>query len=209
MITWIARILTWIWIDLEVSGIDKFPKHGPVIIVVNHLGDADVVIWLSIMPTMVELFGKVELYDLPVLGKLMDAYGVIWVHRGQPDRKAIRAVTKALEEGRIVLLAPEGRESLTGSLEHGTGGAAYIALKANVALVPMTITSTENAGLFGNMRHLQRTKVSLTIGPAFRLGKGPVLRDTIRQGTETIMRKLAMQLPSRYRGFYSFEPAEK
>jgi len=208
-ITWIARILTWIWTDTQVSGLENLPERGPAIIVANHLGDADLVVGLSVTPTIVEIFAKSELYDLPMLGKLMDAYGVIWIHRGQPDRKAIRAALQALKIGRMVAVAPEGRESLTGSLEQGTGGAAYLAVKADVPIVPVTMTGTENKQLFGNMKRLRRTKVSLTIGPPFRLRKVSDSREAIHQGTETIMRMLARQLPPKYRGVYYFENIEK
>ena len=72
---------------------------------------------------------KIELYEIPLLGKVLDLYGVIWVRRGQPDRRALRAVMEAMDDKRMVAIAPEGRESLTGALEEGTGGAAYLALR--------------------------------------------------------------------------------
>ena len=59
----------------------------------------------------------------------MDWYGTIWVHRGRPDRRALRAALNGLAEGRMLAIAPEGRESISGELEQGTDGAAYIALR--------------------------------------------------------------------------------
>src|SRR4030067_146028 len=114
-------------------------------VVSNHLGDADLIVGMAYSPYEVEILSKAELYDYPILGKLMDAYGVIWVHRGQPDRRALRAALEALRQGRVVGIAPEGRESLTGSLEEGTGGAAYLALKADGPILPVTFTGTQKA----------------------------------------------------------------
>jgi 1-acyl-sn-glycerol-3-phosphate acyltransferase len=198
----LARILVLALTRCKVKGLTNFPRQGPALIVVNHLGDADAVLGLAFFPTPVDALAKMELYDFPLLGGIMQAYGVIWIHRGQPDRRAIQAVRHALAEGRLVGIAPEGRESVTGGLEEGTGGAAYIALKANVPLVPVTFTGTENNRIYPNLKLLRRTEVSITIGPIFQLERLPDRREAIRLGTQKIMLKLAEQLPHEYRGIY-------
>ena len=197
-----ARLLLSLFTKMEVRGLSNLPDRGPGLIVANHLGDADFIVGLAYSPGIVETFAKSELYDFPILGKLLDAYGVIWVHRGRPDRRALRAALRAFEEERIVGIAPEGRESLSGGLEEGTGGAAYLALKGDVPVIPVTFTGTENKRVYGNMKRFRRTYLSLTIGPAFRLSQSPILREGISEGTETIMRTLARQLPPEYRGVY-------
>ena len=141
---YLARLLAWIFTKVEIQGLENFPSQGPAIIVANHLGDADFVLGIAFTPRPPEVLAKAELYNFPVLGKLMELYGVIWVHRGQPDRRALRASLQGLAEGRLISLAPEGRESLTGGLEEGTNGAAYLALKANAPILPVTFTNTEN-----------------------------------------------------------------
>jgi 1-acyl-sn-glycerol-3-phosphate acyltransferase len=201
----LARILVVALTRCKVNGLQNFPRQGPALIVVNHLGDADVMLGLAFFPTSVEALAKMELYEFPLLGGIMHAYGVIWVHRGQPDRRAIQAVRQGLVQGRLVGIAPEGRESVTGGLEEGTGGAAYLALKANVPLVPVTFTGTENNRFYPNLKRLRRTEVSLTIGPTFRLEKLPDRRESIRLGTLSIMERLAVQLPPEYQGVYQVE----
>jgi 1-acyl-sn-glycerol-3-phosphate acyltransferase len=63
-----------------------FPARVPALLVVNHLGDADGPLLVSALPASPDALGKIELYDFPVLGKLLDWYGMIWLHRGKPDR---------------------------------------------------------------------------------------------------------------------------
>jgi 1-acyl-sn-glycerol-3-phosphate acyltransferase len=172
------------------------------LVVSNHLGDADFVVGTALPPVVTETLAKAELYDYPVLGKVLDAYGVIWVHRGQPDRKALRAALDGLRQGKLVSIAPEGRESVTGALEEGTQGAAYLALKAGVPLLPVTFTGTENARIYGNLKRLRRTDVTMTVGPLFRLDDLPDHKQAIEQGTQKIMYVLAAQLPPEYRGMY-------
>jgi 1-acyl-sn-glycerol-3-phosphate acyltransferase len=167
----LVRFLVFCFTRTEVSGLEKFPEYGPALVVMNHLGDADPLIMLAFLPVFPEALAKIELYNLPVLGALFHAYGVIWVHRGQPDRKALRAALEGLQAGKFVGVAPEGRESPLGALEEGTEGAAFLAMKADVPLVPVTVTGTQNARLYGNMKRLRRTPVTLRVGKAFVLPK--------------------------------------
>lgn len=160
------------------------------------------VVGLAFAPKPVEFISKAEMYDYPVVGKLMDAYGVIWVHRGQPDRRALRAALQGLSQGRMVTIAPEGRESLSGALEEGTRGAAYLALKAGVPVIPVTVTGTENRQVYGNIKRFKRTEITLTVGRPFRLEQAPDQKQALQLGTLKIMRKLAEQLPEKYRGYY-------
>jgi 1-acyl-sn-glycerol-3-phosphate acyltransferase len=194
--------------QVDVQGLENIPDAGPALMVSNHLGDADMILGFAYSPVNVDPISKIELYNFPVLGQIMDAYGVIWVHRGQADIKALKVILQTLSERRFVAIAPEGRESLTGSLEEGTGGAAYIALKAEVPLIPVTFTGTENNRVFTNMKSLKRTRATITIGIPFRLQRLPDRRESIRKGTGTIMRKLASQLPPHYRGVYQTEEAD-
>jgi 1-acyl-sn-glycerol-3-phosphate acyltransferase len=200
----IVHLFVWFSLDYEVSGLSNIPRHGPAIIVSNHLGDIDVLLGWAYSPRSdIEVIIKSEIRAIPVLGQLLDAYGVIWVHRGQPDRRAIRAAIQGLAEGRMIGIAPEGRESLIGGLEEGTHGASYLALKADVPLLPTTFTGTENAIFYNNLKKLRRTKVTMTVGPTFRLQAGPDQRTSMEAGTQRIMLTLADQLPPEYRGVYT------
>lgn len=204
-VRWVSNLIVFIWARVELSGLENIPPRGPALLVSNHLGDADVIVGFVYAPLNVETIIKIEIYDIPILGWLMHAYGVIWVHRGQPDRRAIRVVLEALKEGRIVGIAPEGRESLSGSLEEGTNGAAYLALKADAPIIPVTFTGSENKRVFQNMKQMRRTSITVQIGRPFRLDRSDDLRQSVKNGTEKIMRTLARQLPPEYRGVYEFE----
>ena len=196
------RLLVWLFTDLEVTGLENTRSLGATLLVSNHLGDADLVVGVAISEHFLEIVSKAELRALPVVGWLMEAYGVIWVHRGQPDRRALKVVMQSLAAGRPVVLAPEGRESLTGGLEEGTHGASFLALKTGVPVLPVTITGTENWRLYGNMRRLRRTPVQVTIGKPFYLRPSGDRHADLALGTQTIMQTLARQLPPEYRGVY-------
>lgn len=206
---WVMRILVWLFTRTEVYGVENIPKRGPALIVGNHLGDADLIVGLAVVTISVEIIIKSEIYHMPILGKLLDAYGVIWIHRGQPDRRAIRAAFQGFEEGRAISIAPEGRESLTGVLEEGTGGAAYLAYKAKVPILPSAFVGTENVQIFGNLKRLRRSKVTVRIGELFWLEEYPDRKQAINQGTGQIMQAIADLLPPEYRGVYSSTESEE
>ena len=203
-----CRILLFLFTNLKISGLENYPSKGPALVVINHVGDADGVLGVAYWPIFTDAFAKVELYDLPILGKIIDWIGVIWVHRGQPDRRAITCALEGFRKGRIISIAPEGRESVTVGLEEGTDGAAFLAWKGNVPIVPVAITGTNNDRLYHNMKHLKRTAVTMTFGKPFYL---PEIRDrklAMQEGTRLIMENLARLLPEELRGKYSYVSSE-
>lgn len=194
----IVRLLT----RVRISGQENTPTNGPILIVSNHLGDADLVLGLAFSAHPVDVVSKADFYDFPLLGWLMEMYGVIWVHRGRPDRRALHAVLDGLAEGRMIAIAPEGRESVTGALEEGTPGAAYLALKSGAPILPVTFTGTENRNVYPTLKRLRRAEISLTVGKPFYLDQSGNWRQAVDRGTQQIMLTLAKQLPPNYRGVY-------
>ena len=103
---WVAaQVLVKARTRLTVSGLENFPKRGPGLIVFNHLGDADAILLAASIPTTIDGMGKIELIDDWRASSILRAYGIIWVHRGRPDRRALRAALDGLAEGRMILLS--------------------------------------------------------------------------------------------------------
>lgn len=200
----LTKLLTSLLLRVQVSGLENFPRRGPAIIVFNHLGDADAILLLATLPfeSPVEGIGKIELNEHWLVGPFFRAYGIIWVHRGQPDRRAIRAALDALAEGRMVSIAPEGRQSVIGGLEDGSGGAAFLALKSGAPIVPVAMTGTENPSVYGHLQRWQRAPVTLTVGKPFFIREQADRRKIVQEGTLQIMETLARLLPESYRGNY-------
>ncbi len=200
----LCRVLVFCFTRMSVSGLEHFPPQGPGLVVINHLGDPDIILVWAALPGFPETLGKIELREIPALRVVTNMLGVIWVRRGQPDRHAISIALEAFRQGRFMVIAPEGRESVSGALEEGTEGAAFLALRSNVPIIPVTITGTEFRQLENNLGKLRRTRVKIMVGTPFHLSKNTRHRESLRDGTRTIMETLARQLPPEYRGVYSY-----
>lgn len=206
------KLIAKICLNVSSEGLDNFPQSGPLLVVINHLGDADTPAIISSFPVPPDALGKIELFNLPILGKLMDWYGVIWLHRGRADTRALRAALDGLAENRIIIIAPEGRYSVTGALEVGAGGAAFLAYKSGAMILPIAVTGTENENVYGHIKKLRRAQVHVKVGKMFKLAdqtssaamSGSKNRQAaVDLGTHQIMQALADLLPEKYQGEYS------
>lgn len=205
----LTKFLALVTMRATITGLENFPTQGPAVLVFNHLGDADAVLMIAALPSrIVEGIGKIELNDHWLVGPLFRAYGIIWVHRGRPDRKALRAALDGLAEGRMVALAPEGRQTVTGGLEDGNEGAAFLALRSGAPVVPIALTGTENRNIYGHMKRLRRAPVTLSVGKLLILREQANRRETMREGTRQIMEAIASLLPESYRGNYKSSRVE-
>lgn len=200
----LMKLVAKVCLKVTATGMENFPQEGPVLVVINHLGDSDVPALISTFPFPPDALGKIELYELPILGKLIDWYGIIWLHRGRADTRALRAALDGFAEGRVIVIAPEGRYSVTGALEEGSGGAAFLAYKSGASILPIAITGTENENVYGSLKKFRRAVVHVSVGKMFKLaGQAESRQEAVAQGTNQIMQALADLLPEKYRGAYS------
>jgi len=138
-------------------------------------------------------------------------FNFIFIDRYNADVKALRKVISLMEQDNILVIAPEGTRSRTGSLIEAKPGVSYLATKLNRPIVPVAITGTEDKVLFGNLKKLRRAHITVTAGPAFTLPPLPRENrdEALKQYTDEIMCHIAALLPEKYRGFYAEHPRLK
>lgn len=191
-----------------VEGAENIPSQGPYLVVLNHTSAADTPLLLLAFPPIKWRFFAVEKWRAhPVFGPLMAWLGAIYISREGADTKQLREAMSALASGTAFGLAPEGTRSKSGSLMQAKDGAAYLASRANVPLLPVGILNSDI--LFANARRLRRTKIELHIGKPFLLptiDRRARSRDLVAY-THYIMVSIAALLPARYWGYYHDSPA--
>jgi 1-acyl-sn-glycerol-3-phosphate acyltransferase len=196
---WLARAVSRALLRLSVRGAENVPLTGPLLLTMNHLGGADPVLVVGHAPRPVAVTGKAEILRWPIINAVVAAYGMIPIRRGEPDRAALDRLLQVLSAGQALLIAPEGRESLTGALEPGKGGPAFLALHAGVPILPVAITGTAWKLVLPAWRRLRRPCVTLTFGQPYWLAPGT----RRHEAADRIMRQIAALLPAEYRGVYA------
>jgi putative phosphoserine phosphatase/1-acylglycerol-3-phosphate O-acyltransferase len=146
----VARPELYPYARFDIDGVDRIPRHGPVIVVANHRSYFDTAaIGLTILRAgrAPRFLGKKEVFDAPVLGTLARAMGGIRVDRGTGSGEPLREAARALAAGELVILMPQGtiprgRAFFEPTLV-GKKGAARLAAMTRAPVVPIGLWGTE------------------------------------------------------------------
>ncbi len=196
---WAVRAFLFLFTRFEVKGKENVPLRGAILVSANHLSLMDPpVVGVSLGRSTI-FMAKEELFRSKVSGYFISRLGAFPVRRGRLDREALRQAGQVLSQNQALVMFPEGTRG-DGHLREGFMGAALIATRSNVPVLPVGITGTETMKGWGWM--LRRPRITVNIGPPFALpeSSGRGRREELVEYTRTIMSHIAELLPSRYRG---------
>lgn len=128
----------------RIYGADNVPQDRPFIAVSNHASYFDPPLLSCAMRRPVAFMAKEELFEVPVLKQAIVLYGAYPVKRTSADRSAIRAALKALDDGWATGVFLEGTRTSDGRITQPKLGAATIAAKAQVPVLPVCLWGTES-----------------------------------------------------------------
>jgi 1-acyl-sn-glycerol-3-phosphate acyltransferase len=130
-------------VKVTVSGAEHLPD-GPIIFMSNHQSNFDILSLLAAMPRQFYWIAKKELFEIPVFGHSMRRGGYIPLDRGD-GRKALHSMDEAaaaIQQGKSVVLFPEGTRTPDGNLLPFKRGGFILARKADVPVIPVTINGS-------------------------------------------------------------------
>jgi 1-acyl-sn-glycerol-3-phosphate acyltransferase len=198
------RTLFRILAKVQVEGSENLPSEGGYLVAGNHVSIYDPPFIVTFWPRTVEVAGAVAVLERPFQGRLMRMYGSMRVHRGEYNRSLLEEMIRRLKAGMPVLIMPEGRRSHSPGMQTAWHGTAYVAAKANAAVVPVGITGTD--GVVDLWRRLRRPNMRMLIGKPLDLPpvdlRSPNRKAELRQNTDRIMYAIAALLPPEYQGVY-------
>ncbi|MCL2606134.1 MAG: 1-acyl-sn-glycerol-3-phosphate acyltransferase [Coriobacteriia bacterium] len=160
---------------VRVTGAENLPQ-GPCIISPNHVSYYDGVLLFCITRSLklpLRVLARRDLYRFAFLGWVLDSVGVMPVSRNAADREALSLASKAIKAGDVMAVFPEGTRRRGGSsqlaedsqaLGEASGGAAWLAIRNTVPIVPMAFAGTEGIRPEG-VRLMRFPRVTISFGP--------------------------------------------
>jgi len=203
------RFALWLISDVEIIGLENVPDTKTFAIASNHIGRLDIGLVFAGLDQTEFILPLAEKYRKnPLTHFIGYMMGVIWLDRYNTDFKAIREMMTRIKQGGVLVIAPEGTRSKTGSLQEGKPGVAFLAAKAGLSIVPVAIYGTEDKVVVDNLKHFRRSHFKMIGGKSFVLPqlKSKSREEQIKEHTDEIMCHIAALLPEEKWGYYKDHP---
>lgn len=187
----VARSLVWVLsrslFRLKADGTDRVPASGAYVIAPTHRSLLDAFFVGMITRRRVRFMAKRELWGVPVLGRLVEALGAFPVDRDAADRAALRTAMECVRAGEPLVIFPEGTRRRGSVVEDLHDGAAYVAARLGVPIVPVGIAGSEEILPKGS-KVPRFKKVRLVVGDPITAPErqSSVKRSDVRELTGTI-----------------------
>jgi putative phosphoserine phosphatase/1-acylglycerol-3-phosphate O-acyltransferase len=143
-----------IGLNLKIKGEQHLWSHRPAVFIFNHQSNVDLVIMARLMRRDISGVGKRELRDMPIIGRVLEASGVVLIDRSN-TAAAIESMAPLVDamrvEGKSVCLSPEGTRAVTPKLAEFKKGAFHLAMQAGVPIVPIVIQNSGDVQPKGDM----------------------------------------------------------
>jgi 1-acyl-sn-glycerol-3-phosphate acyltransferase len=140
-----AQVLLLISLSpVKIIGVDKLHRHETAVYASNHLSYMDTPVLFARLPFQFRILAKQSLWKVPFIGWYLHHSGQVSVDTMSP-RSLIASLNRGvatLKSGLPLVLFPEGGRAATGELQNMMSGCAYMAIKAGVPLVPLTLVGT-------------------------------------------------------------------
>jgi 1-acyl-sn-glycerol-3-phosphate acyltransferase len=204
VVTTSIKNLTRILCNIDDTQLIHVPDRGPLIIASNHINFMEVpLLYTHLQPRAVTGFAKAETWDNPAMGFLFNLWGAIPIQRGEADSVAMKNALVALQQGKILAIAPEGTRSGDGRLGKGHPGIVMLAYYSHAPILPLVYYGVER--LRDNISRLRRTDFNIRVGKPFyiKFAAQKVNREMRSEIVTEIMYQMASLLPEAYRGYYS------
>ncbi len=176
---------------INIHGRENIPGRIPFIICSNHLSWLDPAIIGAVFPGSykIHFMAKKELFNNVISAYLLGKVGAFPLNRKDADYAAIRKAYQLLKDGQVLGLFPEGSRSKSGKLQKPYNGAALIAVRSGVPIVPVAI-----AGPYRLFKQLH-----VFIGPPFVL---PPLHYNRKEDKRARLEEMSIQIMDRIRNLF-------
>lgn len=186
---WSKAIMKTIFSPFRVVGLEKIDTSKPHVYAVNHGSALDIPALYAFLPFQFRILFKKELLSYPIIGWHLKRSGQVCVDQQHPARSVaqIRSALKTLKAGMPLMIFPEGGRSSDGRIQPFLQGAFFLAIKAQVDIVPIALVGMYDL-LPMNTYHIKPRPLEMRIGEPIPT-EGMTLRDLERL-SETVRTKM-------------------
>ena len=146
---WFSYVWSWlimktIFSPVTVTGLDKIDTSKPHVYAANHASALDIPVVYVNLPFQFRIAFKKELLSYPVVGWQLKRSGQVCIDQQNPSHSisSIRAALKGLKAGLPLVIFPEGGRTPDGKIKPFLPGAFFLAIKAQVDIVPVALVGT-------------------------------------------------------------------
>jgi 1-acyl-sn-glycerol-3-phosphate acyltransferase len=163
--TWARSAIFFAGCSLTVRGLENLRKHPVAVYASNHTSYMDTPVVFAALPFQFRILAKKELWPIAFIGWYLDRSGQIPIDTRNPRAtlSSLGVGVKALRSGMPLFVFPEGGRTPNGELQNFLSGAAYLAIRAQVPLVPIALSGVYDL-LPIHTRHLYPGELILTAG---------------------------------------------
>jgi 1-acyl-sn-glycerol-3-phosphate acyltransferase len=179
---WFSR--TWSWLimktilsPVKVTGLDRIDLSKPHVYAVNHASALDIPVLYVNLPFQFRIVFKKELLAYPIVGWQLRRSGQVCIDQQKPTNSiaAIRSAVKSLKTGMPLVIFPEGGRTPDGDIKPFLPGAFFLAIKAQVDIVPVALVGTYEL-LPMNTYHIKCRPLEMRVGEPISTA-GMTIRD--------------------------------
>jgi 1-acyl-sn-glycerol-3-phosphate acyltransferase len=165
--TWARAAIFFAGCSLKVRGLENLHRHPVAVYASNHTSFMDTPVVFAALPFQFRILAKKELWPIAFIGWYLDRSGQIPIDTVNPRAtlSSLGVGVKALRSGMPLFVFPEGGRTPNGELQNFLSGAAYLAIRAQVPLVPIALSGVYDL-LPIHTRHLYPGELTLTAGEA-------------------------------------------
>jgi 1-acyl-sn-glycerol-3-phosphate acyltransferase len=177
---------------MRIIGREQLPATGAYVIAPVHRSYVDTPITACITRRRIRFMGKQEVWKYRPIGWLVSTLGAFPVNRGTADRDALKRCIEVLEGGEPLVLFPEGERKDGPTVHPLFDGAAYVAARAGVPIVPVGIGGSSEV-MPRHARFIHPKKVCVVIGPPIEADVGASGRAS-RKAVHAVTEALSVEL---------------
>jgi 1-acyl-sn-glycerol-3-phosphate acyltransferase len=183
----LGRIVVRLLARVEIHGLDRFPREGPLIVVGNHTGAMEVVLLTIYSPRLIEYLGSIDIPHEGYIAAFVYSYDFIPVFRGKASREALETGLDILRQDGVLGLFPEGG-IWEPAIRRAQAGVAWLSYRGEAPILPIGFGSTR--GALVDMLRFRRPKLTMYVGepmPAVELVPGTPRKTVLQQASDRIV----------------------